>query len=132
MLADSFDMSSDDEDDEDHHDTRNIRSEPSALPAGLNPFPATSQAQTTTASTSTSGRRVIGNGANDGVFANLSAKPSTNSEKPTEEHLPVNTTPTFFFFLPSIISQVLGHILNGIPMSSVFIFWTYPASALEE
>lgn len=84
-LTDSFDSPSDDEDGD---DMRNARGSQNAN-FHYESIPLVSTASTPTSSAATGGR-VFGGGQTDGVFANISAKP-TASEK-LEEHPPVSLT----------------------------------------
>ncbi|KAK6524628.1 hypothetical protein TWF281_011530 [Arthrobotrys megalospora] len=132
-LADSFD-SSDDEDDDDlrsHNRGRGVAQETvhyeTALPyiAPSSSTPTPSQPTTSTPST----RRVIGNSSNDGVFANLSAKPSVGTEKPLEEHPPsyeqaaADATPPYWettILAPGMSPDEV--FIDGLPVGSVFAF----------
>lgn len=82
MLSDSFDSPSDDEDGD---DMRNVRGSRNANFHESIPLVSTSGAP---ASSAAMGGRVFGGGQTDGVFANISAKP-TAGEK-LEEHPPVS------------------------------------------
>lgn len=81
-LTDSFDSPSDDEDGD---DMRNVRGSQNANFHESIPLVPTVSTPTSSAAT---GGRVFGGGQTDGVFANISAKP-TASEK-LEEHPPVS------------------------------------------
>ncbi|KAF3939255.1 hypothetical protein ABW19_dt0204218 [Dactylella cylindrospora] len=130
-LADSFD-SSDDEDDDDlrthnrggnnnRHDTVLYASEGTPfVAASSNPAPQP---------TSSTPRRVVGNSSNDGVFANLSAKPTVGGEKPVEEHPPsyeqaaADATPPYWettILAPGMSPDEV--FIDGLPVGSVFAF----------
>lgn len=128
-LADSFD-SSDDEDDDDLRTPNRSRPESvqyeSALPL-ISPSSSTPPPTQPTASTPS--RRVIGNSSNDGVFANLSAKPTVGGEKPLEEHPPsyeqaaADATPPYWettILAPGMSPDEV--FIDGLPVGSVFAF----------
>ncbi|KAF3207302.1 hypothetical protein TWF106_000446 [Orbilia oligospora] len=134
-LADSFD-SSDDEDDDlrSHNRGRGAAQETvhyeSALPY-IAPSSSTPTPQPTTSTTPSGAamRRVIGNSSNDGVFANLSAKPSVRTEKPLEEHPPsyeqaaADATPPYWettILAPGMSPDEV--FIDGLPVGSVFAF----------
>ena len=92
-LAESFDAPSDDDDDDEDNDMRNVRGGPSGTSLNHDGIPMVTQSSFLRLPVSHAipgSRRISLNAAaNDGVFANLSAKPTVGSEKPTEEHPPV-------------------------------------------
>ncbi|KAL7268852.1 hypothetical protein RUND412_008513 [Rhizina undulata] len=128
-LADSFDSPSDDEDE----DMRNLRGtqnnnfnqESTPLVAmSTSVAPGTSSAPSNTAPTSS---RVIGSGQTDGVFANLSAKP-TLAEK-LEEHPPsyeqaaADASPPYWettILAPGMATDEV--FIDGLPVGSMFAF----------
>lgn len=146
-LSNSFDSPSDDEDDDDR-DMRNVHSSQNAnFPQESVPLVA--QARTTGAPSGVSaGRgvtssRTVGGGQTDGVFANLSAKP-TAGEK-LDEHPPVcgyveiyvhcansrqtyeqaaaDATPPYWettILAPGLASDEV--FIDGLPVGSVFAF----------
>ncbi|KAK6497742.1 hypothetical protein TWF481_012145 [Arthrobotrys musiformis] len=137
-LADSFD-SSDDEDDDlrSHNRGRGAAQEtvhyetalPYIAPSSSTPTPQPTTSSTTTTPPSATTRRVIGNSSNDGVFANLSAKPSVGTEKPLEEHPPsyeqaaADATPPYWettILAPGMSPDEV--FIDGLPVGSVFAF----------
>ncbi|KAK6346039.1 hypothetical protein TWF730_010373 [Orbilia blumenaviensis] len=148
-LADSFDSSDDDDDDHDlrSHNRGRLRGAAAAsaaqdtvhyesalpyiAPSSSTPTPLYSQAtaSSTTTTTPSATRRVIGNSSNDGVFANLSAKPSVGTEKPLEEHPPsyeqaaADATPPYWettILAPGMSPDEV--FIDGLPVGSVFAF----------
>ncbi|KAF3908128.1 hypothetical protein ABW21_db0208850 [Orbilia brochopaga] len=131
-LADSFD-SSDDEDDDYDLRTHNRGSSRDA-PLDTVHYTSTSNpiAQSSTPTpqpTGSTARRVIGNSSNDGVFANLSAKPTVGGEKPVEEHPPsyeqaaADATPPYWettILAPGMSPDEV--FIDGLPVGSVFAF----------
>lgn len=141
-LEDSFDAPSDDED----HDMRNIRHGPNSsntFHESVPLVPATAGASASSSSsrlaaggssaaagrTPTPSGRVIGN-SNDGVFANISAKPSVpTAEEKAEEHPPTyeqaaaDQPPPFWettILTPGMVGDEV--FIDGLPVGTFFAF----------
>jgi len=120
-LADSFDAPSDD-DDEDGHDMRNVRGSQN------NGYQQVHQESipASTAPPSTAPRRVVI--GNDGVFANMSAKPTLEVDKgeempPTYEQAAADATPPYWettILAPGMSPDEV--FIDGLPVGSVFAF----------
>lgn len=123
-LADSFDAPSDDDDDEDGHDMRNVRGTQNngyhqvhqeTVPTSTAPPHASNAPR----------RVVIGN---DGVFANMSAKPTLDVDKgeelpPTYEQAAADATPPYWettILAPGMSPDEV--FIDGLPVGSVFAF----------
>lgn len=127
-LADSFDSPSDDEDD---HDMRNHnRSSNNANFQESQPLVAPSAAANVERPVynvaAPSGRRV-GGGQTDGVFANLSAKPTVGEkleeQPPTYEQAAADATPPYWETTILTPGMAIDEVfIDGLPVGSVFAF----------
>jgi len=125
-LSQSFDSPSDDEDED---DMRNVRSSHNAnFPRESQPLVSNSQPtpRPVPVPASTSGR-IVGGGQRDGVFANLSAKPSVGEKleehPPTYEQAAADATPPYWettILAPGVASDEV--FIDGLPVGSVFAF----------
>lgn len=129
-LADSFDPPSDDEDD---GDIRTVQrgssgsSKPPVETVRLVPAGATRATDAAAAPVQKSNRRM--GWGNDGVFANLSAKPQVAAEKeeeempPTYEQAAADATPPYWettILAPGMSSDEV--FIDGLPVGSLFAF----------
>jgi len=133
-LAETFDSPSDDEEDEEEN--RNAGGEATRLIPGAN---ASRQAADTSRTTSdrrttqypafaTTTNKLYGSGrANDGVFANLSAKPSQTDEvdekPPSYEQAAADATPPYWettILAPGLLSDDV--YVDGLPVGALFSF----------
>lgn len=147
-LTDAFDDGSENEGDEATASRRRlIGSERSASPRGRNPsdrptvamerrttqlpvFPIANVAATTPMTGANTPRRVVGGGTgNDGVFANLSAKPGTGEEMdekpPSYEQAAADATPPYWettILAPGGLGTGDEVFVDGLPVGSIFSF----------
>ncbi|KAH0609367.1 uncharacterized protein H6S33_012853 [Morchella sextelata] len=123
-LSDSFDSPSDDED-----DMRNVRGSQNANFRESIPLVSTnsSTTQASSAAGGIPGGRIFGGGQTDGVFANISAKPTVGEK--VEEHPPsyeqaaADATPPYWettILAPGMASDEV--FIDGLPVGSVFAF----------
>ncbi|KAF3915691.1 hypothetical protein AA313_de0208253 [Arthrobotrys entomopaga] len=129
-LADSFDSSDDEDDDLRSPRGRNASQDDTVHYESALPYVSeASSASDPQATSSTPSRRVVGNSSNDGVFANLSAKPTVGGEKPAEEHPPsyeqaaADATPPYWettILAPGMSPDEV--FIDGLPVGSVFAF----------
>lgn len=144
-LADTFDSPSDDEDSDDehgdgmddrqrlmrgnpsdsHNDDQTDRQSDEVRPRGLER--RVTQLPAFTPQAASGQGRVYGGGQNDGVFANLSAKPSRGDDleekPPTYEQAAADATPPYWettILAPGMVGDEV--FVEGLPVGSVFSF----------
>ncbi|KAF1977184.1 hypothetical protein BU23DRAFT_551109 [Bimuria novae-zelandiae CBS 107.79] len=134
-LADTFDAASDEDDDESDDRQRLMRGTPEETPDAdddtLRPTRPGRQRSVTQLpvfnTVAPTGGRIYGGGQNDGVFANLSAKPTRGEEveekPPTYEQAAADATPPYWettILAPGTFGDEV--FVEGLPVGSVFSF----------
>ncbi|KAF2085310.1 hypothetical protein K490DRAFT_75174 [Saccharata proteae CBS 121410] len=130
-LEDTFAGPDDDDSDEEHDGVddrqRLMRGQPNATADEAIPRPIERRVTQFPTFTPTSGRTVGGGSGNDGVFANLSAKPTRGEDAeekpPTYEQAAADATPPYWettILAPGLHTDEV--FVDGLPVGSVFSF----------